>query len=275
MDNKVSNNPNQRAPQVKPQAHQPVPQPAAPPKPKFPTEIVDLPSKGLLYPSDNPLASGKIEMKYMTAKEEDILTNQNYIRQGVVVDKLLESLIVSEVNYDDVIIGDKNALLIASRILGYGQMYKFEYAGEKHEVDLTKLENQEINENLITPNVNQFDFTLPHSQNKITFKILTHGDEKKIEQELKGLKKINKNASPEMSLRYKHMITSVNGDDNKSAVREFVDNMFLARDSKAFRDYMKKVSPDIILKFWREDWEGNDVEEKLPIGANFFFPDTD
>ena len=95
MDNKVSNNPNQGAPQVKPQAQQPEPQPAAPPKPKFPTEIVDLPSKGLLYPSDNPLASGKIEMKYMTAKEEDILTNQNYIRQGVVVDKLLESLIVS------------------------------------------------------------------------------------------------------------------------------------------------------------------------------------
>ena len=275
MDNKVSNNPNQRAPQVKPQAHQPVPQPAAPPKPKFPTEIVDLPSKGLLYPSDNPLASGKIEMKYMTAKEEDILTNQNYIRQGVVVDKLLESLIVSDINYDDVLIGDKNAVLIASRILGYGQMYKFDYAGEKHEVDLTKLENQEIDENLITPNINQFDFTLPHSGNKITFKILSHGDEKKIEQELKGLKKINKNASPEMSLRYKHMITSINGDDNKGAIREFVDNMFLARDSKAFRDYMKKVSPDIILKFWREDWEGNDVEERLPIGANFFFPDAD
>ena len=275
MDNKVSNNPNQRAPQVKPQAHQPVPQPAAPPKPKFPTEIVDLPSKGLLYPSDNPLASGKIEMKYMTAKEEDILTNQNYIRQGVVVDKLLESLIVSEVNYDDVIIGDKNALLIASRILGYGQMYKFEYAGEKHEVDLTKLENHYIDENLITPGINQFEFKLPHSGNKVIFKVLTHGDEKKIEQELKGLKKINKNASPEMSLRYKYMITSVNGDDNKSAIRDFVDNMFLARDSKAFRDYMKKVSPDIILKFWREDWEGNDVEEKLPIGANFFFPDAE
>jgi hypothetical protein len=266
MENTVSNTPNQGVP---------TPQPAAPPKPKFPTEIVDLPSKGLLYPKDNPLSSGKIEMKYMTAKEEDILTNQNYIRQGVVVDKLLESLIVSDVNYDDVLIGDKNAVLIASRILGYGQMYKFDYAGEKHEVDLTKLENQEIDENLITPNINQFDFTLPHSGNKITFKILSHGDEKKIEQELKGLKKINKNASPEMSLRYKHMITSINGDDNKGAIREFVDNMFLARDSKAFRDYMKKVSPDIILKFWREDWEGNDVEERLPIGANFFFPDAD
>ena len=171
MENTVSNTPNQGVP---------TPQPAAPPKPKFPTEIVDLPSKGLLYPKDNPFSSGKIEMKYMTAKEEDILTNQNYIRQGVVVDKLLESLIVSDVNYDDVLIGDKNAVLIASRILGYGQMYKFDYAGEKHEVDLTKLENQEIDENLITPNVNQFDFTLPHSGIKLHLKFYLMGMKRKL-----------------------------------------------------------------------------------------------
>ena len=84
---------------------------------KFPTEVVELPSKGLIYPKDNPLSSGKIEMKYMTAREEDILTNQNYIQKGIVLDKLLESLIVSKVNYKDIIIGDKNALLIASRVL--------------------------------------------------------------------------------------------------------------------------------------------------------------
>jgi hypothetical protein len=70
-------------------------------KPKFPTEIVDLPSKGLIYPKDNPLSSGKIEMKYMTAREEDILTNQNYISKGIVLDKLIESLIVSKINYND------------------------------------------------------------------------------------------------------------------------------------------------------------------------------
>ena len=84
---------------------------------KFPTEIVELPSKGLLYPKDNPLSSGKIEMKYMTAKEEDILTNQNYIRQGIVLDKLMQALIVSKCNYDDLIVGDKNAIMVASRIL--------------------------------------------------------------------------------------------------------------------------------------------------------------
>ena len=84
----------------------------------FPTEMVELPSKGLIYPENNPLSSGKVEMKYMTAKEEDILSNQSYIKEGIVLDKLLKSLIVSPINYDDLIIGDKNALMVAARGLG-------------------------------------------------------------------------------------------------------------------------------------------------------------
>ena len=74
---------------------------------KLPTETVELPSKGLLYSKDNPLSSGTIEMKYMTAKEEDILTNAAYIKNGTVIDKLLKSMIVSKINYDDLLIGDK------------------------------------------------------------------------------------------------------------------------------------------------------------------------
>jgi len=96
---------------------------------KFPTEVVELPSKGLVYPEDNPLSSGKIEMKYMTAKEEDILTNQSYIEKGIVLDKLLQALIVSKINYNDLITGDKNAIMIAARILGYGKDYTFTYNG--------------------------------------------------------------------------------------------------------------------------------------------------
>ena len=97
---------------------------------QFPTEEVTLPSKGLLYPEDSPLRSGKIEMKYMTAREEDILTNQNYIEDGTVIDKLLQSLIVTPVKYNDLLVGDKNAILIAARILGYGKDYTFEYNNE-------------------------------------------------------------------------------------------------------------------------------------------------
>ena len=111
---------------------------------KFPTEMVELPSNGIVYPKENPLSSGKVEMKYMTAKEEDILTNQSYIQKGTVLDKLLEKLIVSECDYKDLIVGDKNALLIAARILGYGSDYEFTYRNEKIKVDLSSLENKEF-----------------------------------------------------------------------------------------------------------------------------------
>ena len=158
---------------------------------KFPTEIVDLPSKGLIYPKDNPLSSGKVEMKYMTAKEEDILTNQNYISKGTVLDKLIESLIVSKINIDDIIIGDKNALLIASRVLGYGKDYTFRaYSSdtnqiEDFEIDLTTLKDKLLDpKNLTEEGVNEFKYELPHSKVLITYKILTHGDEKKIEREI-------------------------------------------------------------------------------------------
>ena len=137
---------------------------------KFPTEIVELPSKGLLYPKDNPLSSGKIEMKYMTAKEEDILTNQNYIAQGIVFDKLIQSLIVSKIDYNDILIGDKNALMVASRVLGYGKDYKFKTTNpttgliNEHEIDLSTLKDKHLDpKNIKTEGVNEFEFTLPTS----------------------------------------------------------------------------------------------------------------
>jgi hypothetical protein len=108
---------------------------------KMPTETVELPSKGLLYPEDSELAKGVVEIKYMTAKEEDILTNQSYIRNGTVLDKLLKSVIVSKINYDDLLLGDKNAIMVATRVLGYGQDYTFTYLGEPYTVDLSKIEN--------------------------------------------------------------------------------------------------------------------------------------
>jgi len=153
-------------------------------KQKFPTEMVELPSKGLLYPKDSPLASGKIEMKYMTAREEDILTNQNYIQQGVVIDKLLQSLIVTPINYGDLLVGDKNALLIASRILGYGKDYEFEYKGQKEVIDLSALQPKEINYEALKAGKNEFSFTTPATKTNITFKLLTHADEQAVDQEI-------------------------------------------------------------------------------------------
>ena len=154
---------------------------------KIPTETVQLPSKGLLYSKDSPLSKGEVEMKYMTAKEEDILTNNNYISNGTVIDKLLQALIVTEgVNFNDLLIGDKNAIMIAARILSYGKDYKFNFGGKEYTVDLTGLKNKEVD---IKEGKNEFEFTLPHSKTTITFKLLTHSDEKTIDRELAGLKK--------------------------------------------------------------------------------------
>jgi hypothetical protein len=242
---------------------------------KFPTEVIELPSQGLVYPKDNPLSSGKIEMKYMTAKEEDILTNQSYISKGTVLDKLLEALIVSKINYKDLVIGDKNALLISARILGYGNDYEFSYRGEQINVDLSTLENKKIDPKEFEQGKNEFPFTCPKSGTVLTYKLLNHGDEGKISNELKGLKKINKNASPELSTRLKHMIVSVDGSEESKDIRSFVDNYFLAQDSRAFRNHVRDFQPDVNLKIPVDTVEGGEEDITIPIGLNFFWPDAD
>jgi len=241
---------------------------------KFPSEEVDLPSKGLLYPEGHPLKSGKIEMKYMTAREEDILTNQNYINKGIVLDKLLSALIITDVKLEDLLIGDKNAILIAARILGYGKDYKISYNGQEHNVDLSLLENKSLNKKLFSSGKNEFDWELPHSGTKITFRLLTDGLDKQIEEEITGAKKINKSASPEYSTRMKYLITSIEGDTSGKTVRDFVDTYLLARDAKALRDHVVKIQPDIELKTQITN-EYDELEEiDVPISLNFFFPES-
>ena len=244
-------------------------------KQQFPTEEVTLPSKGLLYPKDSPLRKGVIEMKYMTAKEEDILTNQNYIQNGTVIDKLLKSLIITPIDYNTLLAGDKNAILIAARVLGYGADYSFEYKGEKIEVDLSSIKDKHLDESLIVDGKNEFSFKLPTAKREITFKFLTHADEKKIEQELKGLKKINKNASSELTTRMKYILLSVDGNSESKYIRNFVDNEFLARDARELRQYIKKIQPDVDLTFQHEDRRGNPIELVIPVGITFFWPDVD
>jgi hypothetical protein len=238
---------------------------------KLPTEQVELPSKGLLYHEDSELAKGIIEMKYMTAKEEDILTNQSYIRNGTVLDRLMKSLIVSKINYDDLLIGDKNAIMVAARILGYGSEYTFEYNGEEQSVNLAQLEAKPLKEELFKGRINEFHFTLPKTKHDVTFKLLTHKDEQDISRELEGLKKINKDSSPELSTRLKYIITSVGGNREKKDIREFVDNYLLASDARALREYIREVQPDVDLTFFPD---GSDDRVNLPIGLKFFWPDV-
>jgi len=237
----------------------------------LPTETVVLPSKGLLYPEDSPLAKGELEMKYMTAKEEDILTNQNYITNGTVIDKLLQSLILTkDVDYDSLLVGDKNAMMIAARILAYGKDYKVNYGGKEYKVDLSLLEEKEINLDLYKDRKNEFKFTLPKSKLDVTFKILTHADEKAIDAELQGLAKIDTEASPEVTTRLKHVITSVDGSDLDTDIRNFVDNYLLAEDARALRNEILKISPDINMVFKPEFGPEEGVD--IPLGVGFFWP---
>jgi len=245
-------------------------------KTQFPSEEVTLPSKGLLYPKSSPLSKGVIEMKYMTAREEDILTNQAFIEKGTVIDKLLQSLIVTKIDYNDLLLGDKNAILVAARVLGYGSEYQFEYKGETQNIDLTKIEDKELNEKLIQEDgKNEFSYTLPTSKVEVTFKFLTHNDEKKIENELKGLKKLNKNSSPDLSTRMKYMLTSINGDHENKTVRKYVDTQLLARDARALRNHIADIQPDVDLSFEFEERNGDFKKVSIPIGISFFWPDVE
>lgn len=240
----------------------------------FPTEVIDLPSKGKYYPEGHPLKSGQIELKYMTAKEEDILTSQNLIQKGVVLDKLIDSLIVTKgVSHEDFLLGDLNAVMVASRILGYGKDYPVNITCPKcetdseHVVDLSQLETKEVAENDLT-------VTLPVSKKTIKVRLLTRKIEKDIQRELDSLKKLKMNIEQETTTRLRYIISEVDGSSDPKVIRETVDNMLVA-DTRAFREFYKSVTPDINFEsvFVCESCNERTV---LPfsIGLNFFWPDA-
>ena len=242
---------------------------------KFPTETVDLPSKGYFYVDGHPLSSGKVEIKYMTAKEEDILTSQNLIQQGTVIDTLLQALIMDKtINVNDLLIGDKNAIMIAARILGYGKEYQFEYEGKEQEVDLSKLNPKNIDFKKMTRGVNEFSFELPTSKRKITFKLLNGHDEDKINKEVIARQKISKDLSSQLTTRFKHMILSVDGNTEQSYIINFVENEFLSRDSLAFRQYINDITPDMDMAVKVTNSSGEEIEVTIPVTVRFFWPDS-
>mgnify|MGYP003635242512 FL=1 len=242
---------------------------------KFPTEAVDLPSQGLLYPADSPLSSGKIEIKYMTAKEEDILTSANLIKKGIVIEKLLESLIVDKsIKIGDLLIGDKNAVLIASRILAYGKEYNVEYDGQQLVVDLTTLKDKKLDETKVSKGVNEFEFELPATKRKVTFKLLTSTDETEIEKEIAGYEKMGDGIGYGLTTRLKQQILSIDGDNKKASVNSFVDNEFLSMDSRAFRTEVSRIMPDVDMTSTYTDLEGNEKEFTVPMTVTFLWPSS-
>jgi hypothetical protein len=249
-------------------------------KRQFPTEMISLPSKGYLYPDDNPLSSGEVEVKYMTAREEDILTSGNLIQKGIVLDKLLEALIVSDINLDDLLIGDKNAILLAARVLAYGKEYEFEYVDSSNgetktdTVDLTSFQPKDVDFKKFTKGVNEHDFTLPNSKKVITFKLVTQGDEKSVESQLKALIKISKGVSPEITTRLKQQIVAVDGNRDTATINKFVDNELLSRDTFQFRKHLVAMTPDVDMTCIVDMDDGTEQEITVPVTVTFFWPDA-
>ena len=242
----------------------------------FPTEVLDLPSQGKVYPLDNPLSSGRITIKYMTAKEEDILSNQNLIRKGVVLDKLFESIVVDNVNIDDIVIGDKNAIVLATRLLGYGAQYPMKFYSSKLGdtletiVDLSKVQTKEVDFSIFN-NKNEFEFTTPIGKNKLVFKLLTHGDENLIEKDIAALEKFNKDGSFEITTRLRYMIKSVDDNSDLGHITKYISGM-LARDSKAFRNHVKEIQPDMNMNYTYIHEDGEEEVVPITMGVNFFWP---
>ena len=258
---------------------------------KFPTEIIELPSKGLVYPKDNPLSSGKVEMKYMTAKEEDILTTQSYIKDGSVLDRLFQSLIVSNgegvpIKYVDLVTGDKNAIMIAARILGYGKDYEVEITDpftdkkQKDVIDLTQFENNEYDgSKQVELHRNEFEFILPKSNRKITFMAMTESKERKVKHQIEEIKKQNRKVkdltSRDLTTRLKNMILSVDDESEQRVINNFVDNELFAVDSQSLRAYINEVVPDINMTYeFISEETGERRDMQLPMDVSFFWPSS-
>ena len=247
---------------------------------KFPTEVINLPSKGWFYPLESSLSGGTLELKMMTAKEEDILTSRNLITKNIVLDKLLESVVIDKkIDLESMLICDRNAAFFAIRRLAYGDDYNATVTcgrcGKENNVtiDLGKIDNRPFDFEKYQKGENSFSFTLPYSGVILTYKILCKKDEIAIEGELAGMAKITKDFTREITTRLSHIITSVNGNSSQGAIRKFVNDEFPSKDSLSFRKHIRENMPDIDTFFDFSCFScGLEKKEETPMGVSFFWP---
>ena len=268
-------------PITRPTVSQPAPAPQKA-ESRFPTEVINLPSKGWFYPADNPLSTGQIELKMMTAKEEDILTSPNLNQKNIVLDKLLESVSVNKaINLDEMLICDRNAAFFAIRRLAYGDIYEATLTcgrcGKENtiSIDLGKMDNREFDFTKYPKGENAFTFKLPYSGKTVTFKLLTKKDENLIDQELKGMEKVSKDLRREITTRLGHIITALDGNTERAAIRRFVNEELVSKDSLALRTHLREMMPDIDSTFDFQCTNCNlERKEETPMGVSFFWPNS-
>ena len=247
-----------------------------------PRDYVMLPSKGRIYPPDSPLHNlEEIEVRHLTAADEDILTSRALLRSGKAIDTMLSNVLLNKsININDFISGDKNAILTFLRITGYGPDYDVEVdcpeCNEtiKHQFDLTKLTMRFLDVDPISAGQNRFEFILP-SGIRIEFKLLNSAEDQKISDEQEKLKRTtNSPLEKNVTTKYKHQIVSVDNKDDQTFINNFVDTMNL-RDSRAFRTYLEEVEPDVDMnQEFKCRMCGHSEEVEIPVTVGFFWPES-
>lgn len=246
-----------------------------------PAAAVPLPSQGLIYPENSPLAGKEVlEIRAMTARDEDILTSRALIKQGKVLDALLRACVVDrDVDTDAMLSGDRNAALIAIRITGYGSQYKAAVACPKcaeeseYEFDLAALPIKRLGQTPDKPHQNEFSYVLPVSQANVVFKLFTGADERELSVVLDRSKKASGGIMENLvTTRLLHQIVSLNGERDKARLASVIRNI-PARDSRALRTHMDEIVPGVDMKQAFDCPQcGERSEVEVPTGTELFWP---
>lgn len=249
----------------------------------IPIEAVPLPSRGIIYPQDSGFYSKEtLEIKPMTAREEDILTSRAYIKNGTVLTELMKSCLVDKtINPDDLISGDRNALLVSLRITGYGADYEVEVdcpecsVKNKQTFDLSSLQIKRLEVDPVEVGQNLFELTLPVTKKSVRVRFLTGNDEQEMMIIAQRRKKSGFETTSSITDRLSRSIVSIGGIKDRNKINTFVRNI-PARDSLALRKFLDKYEPGIDMKSWMTCTSCHEESEvKLPMGVSFFWPDTE
>lgn len=247
---------------------------------EIPVETIPLPSAGRAYPPQHPLHGREtVDIKAMTAREEDILTSPALLKKGTVISELIKSCLTDKsVNPVDMLTGDRNALMVAIRITGYGPDYDAELecneCGNKapRNFNLGELPLKRLEISPVQDGLNLFEFNLPFSKKAVRFRFLTGRDEEEILHTAEKQKKLGLQSNASVTTNLLYSIVSVDGVEDRGKIANFV-RMMPARDSLALRNYIRDNEPGITMK---QDVScpscGHSEEVSMPIGVSFLWP---
>jgi hypothetical protein len=248
----------------------------------IPVENVPLPSLGKIYPVNSTLHGREtVQIKAMTAQEEDILLSRALLKDGTVLTHLINSCLIDKsINARDLVAGDRNALLVSVRITGYGSEYKAEVAcpscstRQNATFDLADLEIKRLQAEPVTPGSNNFEFMLPVTKKRVVFKLLTGRDE----EEITAIQERRRRAMPDIVVenvvtsRLENSIISIDGITDRNKLNSFIRSM-PAYDSRSLRAYMNDIEPGIDMNGRLSCVKcGVESPVPLPLGASFFWP---